>query len=215
MTRQKSSSSALAAGSRPVQALIFRLCAILLLVTMAGGMRIAHAQDTAAQQAPAQQTGQVYSFGIVDMSAVMQQSNAIKVIRKALDEQNVLFQEQISEQELELRLAEKKLNEDKDTISKAEFDRRLADFEDRVISLQRRIQAQKSSFDRSFNEAQERLQQELVKVISDIAAERGYAIIIQKQNAVIYDGNLDITALALERLNERTKNLKITLEKKE
>ena len=160
-------------------------------------------------------TGQVYSFGIVDMSAVMQQSNAIKVIRQALDEQNVLFQEQISEQELELRLAEKKLNEDKDTISKAEFDRRLADFEDRVISLQRRIQAQKSSFDRSFNEAQERLQQELVKVISDIAAERGYAIIIQKQNAVIYDGNLDITALALERLNERTKNLKITLEKKE
>ena len=84
-----------------------------------------------------------------------------------------------------------------------------------MISLQRRIQAQKSSFDRSFNEAQERLQQELVKVISDIAAERGYAIIIQKQNAVIYDGNLDITALALERLNERTKNLKITLEKKE
>ena len=83
------------------------------------------------------------------MSAVMQQSNAIKVIRQALDEQNALFQEQISEQELELRLAEKKLNEDKDTISKAEFDRRLADFEDRVISLQRRIQAQKSSFDRS------------------------------------------------------------------
>lgn len=215
MTRQKSSSSALAVGSRPVQGLICRLCALLLFVTMAGGITVAHVQESSAQQAPAQQDGQVYSFGIVDMSAVMQQSNAIKVIRQALDEQNVLFQEQISEQELELRLAEKKLNEDKDTISKAEFDRRLADFEDRVISLQRRIQAQKSSFDRSFNEAQERLQQEIVKVISDIAAERGYAIIIQKQNAVIYDGNLDITALALERLNERTKNLKITLEKKE
>ena len=182
---------------------------------MAGGMAGANAQQSGGQQAAAEQTGQVYSFGIVDMSAVMQQSNAIKVIRQALDEQNALFQEQISEQELELRLAEKKLNEDKDTISKAEFDRRLADFEDRVISLQRRIQAQKNSFDRSFNEAQERLQQELVKVISDIAAERGYAIIIQKQNAVIYDGNLDITALALERLNERTKNLKIILEKKE
>ena len=99
-------------------------------------------QQSGGQQAP-QNNRQVYSFGIVDMSAVMQQSNAIKVIRQALDEQNALFQEQISEQELELRLAEKKLNEDKD-ISKAEFDRRLADFEDRVISLQRRIQAQKT-----------------------------------------------------------------------
>ena len=74
---------------------------------MAGGMAGANAQQSGGQQAAAEQTGQVYSFGIVDMSAVMQQSNAIKVIRQALDEQNALFQEQISEQELELRLAEK------------------------------------------------------------------------------------------------------------
>lgn len=167
----------------------------------------AHAQE----DSPAEN----FSFGIVDMSAVMQQSIAIKVMRQALDKQNLIFQEQISEEELALRNAERQLNEDKDKISADEFNTRLALFEERVVKLQRRIQAQKSSFDRSFDKAQSKLQQELLKVISDIASERGYALIIQKQNAVIYDTSLDITQLALERLNERTRNLKVTLEKKE
>ena len=205
MTRQKSSNSALAAGSRLVRHCLASILATIFFLGV--GM--------ASQPAYAQQDGQLIRFGIVDMNAVMQQSNAIKVIRQALDEQNALFQEQISDEELALRRAEKQLNDERSSISEDEFEVRLSAFEQRVVQLQRRIQAQKSSFDRSFNDAQERLQQELVRVISDIAAERGYAIVIQKQNAVIYDSSLDITQLALERLNERTKNLKITLEKKE
>ena len=207
MTRRKSSSSASVAGSRLLNRIGTRLSAALVALILAVSVPVAWAQDETLVPN--------FSFGIVDMNAVMQQSNAIKVIRQALDEQNALFQEQIYEEELALRNEEKKLNEDKPSISKEEFNTRLADFESRVIRLQRRIQAQKSSFDNSFNQAQEKLQQELVKVISDIASERGYAMVIQKQNAVIFDANLDITPLALERLNERTKNLKVTLEKKE
>ncbi|MGC6485808.1 MAG: OmpH family outer membrane protein [Candidatus Puniceispirillales bacterium] len=207
MTRRKSSSSASVAGSRLLNRIGSRLSAALVALILAVSAPVAWAQDETLVPN--------FSFGIVDMNAVMQQSNAIKVIRQALDEQNALFQEQISEEELALRNEEKKLNEDKPSISKEEFNTRLADFESRVIRLQRSIQAQKSSFDNSFNQAQEKLQQELVKVISDIASERGYAMVIQKQNAVIFDTNLDITPLALERLNERTKNLKVTLEKKE
>jgi Skp family chaperone for outer membrane proteins len=207
MTEQKSSSSALAAVFSPVNGICSPFFAAVFVLVLSVAMPGAWAQQ--------ESTTPNHSFGIVDMNAVMQQANAIKVIRQALDEKNVLFQEQIHEEELALSDAEKKLTEDKKTLSQDEFNTRLDDFEKRVVRLQRRIQAQRSGFDNSFNDAQERLQQELLKVVSDIASERGYMVVIQKQNAVIYDGNLDITQLALERLNERTKNLKVTLEKKE
>jgi len=160
-----------------------------------------------AQVAPRQSPG---GIAIVDMKQVLQRSEAMIKIREALDEQNAIFQSQISEEELELREAEKKLNEDRPKLSDDEFNARLAEFEQRVVRIQQSIQRQKDSFDRSIIEAQERLEQELLKIISEIAQERGIAVVLQRQVAVIYDTSLDISDLALAELNERTKNMVIT-----
>ena len=154
-------------------------------------------------------------IGIIDMRGVLEESNAIATIRDTLDEQNTLFQARISSEEIALRDAEKRLNEEKDLISEEAFNARLAGFEQQVIRMQRSIQAQKSSFDRAYAEAQGRLERELLQIISEISRERGFVLVLQRKDALIYDASLDISAEALERLNERTKNLTITLEKKE
>ena len=168
-----------------------------------------HAQEETTQPVASE------VIGIVDMKGILQRSIAIASIRKTLDEQGAIFQSEISVEETALREAEKNLNEDKANISEDEFKKRLADFEGRVINLQQSIQAQKASFDRSYAQAQEKLEKELLIIVSDIAEERGFAVVIQRQDAVVYENGLDISNNALERLNERTKNLKITLEKKE
>lgn len=184
---------------------------MLALVNFAGSSAVApaHAQEETEGRTVSQ------FIGIVDMKSILQRSNAIASIRKAIDEQNSIFQSDISNEEVALRNAEKQLNEDKGKISKEEFNSRLEVFEERVIRLQRSIQAQKNSFDRSYAEAQERLENELLLIISEIAKEKGFAVVIQRKNAVIYDAALDISEEALSKLNERTRNLKITLEKKE
>jgi Skp family chaperone for outer membrane proteins len=160
-----------------------------------------------AQVAPRQSSS---GLAVVDMKQVLQRSDAMIMIRAALDEQNAIFQSQISEEELELREAEKKLNEDRPNLSQDEFNARLTEFEQRVVRIQQSIQRQKDSFDRSIIEAQDKLEQELLKIISDIAQERGIAVVLQRQVVVIYDTSLDISDMALMELNERTKNMVIT-----
>jgi Skp family chaperone for outer membrane proteins len=182
----------------------FRIIAVFLGVFLLTSLL---SPVASAQVAPRQSSG---GIAIVDMKLVLQRSEAMNKIRQALDEQNATFQSQISEEELELREAEKKLNEDRPNLSDDEFNARLAEFEQRVVAIQQSIQRQKDSFDRSIIEAQERLEQELLKIISEIAQERGIAVVLQRQVAVIYDTSLDISDMALAELNERTKNMVIT-----
>tara|TARA_A100001015_G_scaffold58606_1_gene64581 strand:- start:832 stop:1425 length:594 start_codon:yes stop_codon:yes gene_type:complete len=184
---------------------------LFILVCASSVPLSAYAQET--DQPGTRPIGEL--IGIVDIASVLQQSDAITIIRKAIDEQNTLFQSEISQEEVELRNAEKQLNEDKTSISKEEFEVRLAGFEERVIRLQRQIQAQKNGFDRAYTEAQERLEKELLLIISAIAKERGFAMVLQSKDAVVYDTSLDISEEALARLNAQTKNLKITLERRD
>jgi Skp family chaperone for outer membrane proteins len=149
-------------------------------------------------------------LGVIDMREAIQASNAMSTIRAALDEQNVTFQAAISEEEVELLEAERELSTARSTLTEEEFNERVKAFEQRVIAIQRSIQNQKNSFDSSIQQAQSQLEQELLRIVSDIAQERSLSMVIQRQNVVVYTNTLDITDEALDRLNERTKNLTLT-----
>ena len=152
----------------------------------------------------------ILRMGVIDMRNIIQRSNAMITIRAALDEQNAQFQQSISQEELELRQAERDLNDLQSSLTEGEFADRLKEFEERVISIQRSIQSQKISFDRSIQQAQSQLEQELLKIVSEIAQDRSLSMVLQRQNVVIYNNALDITDDALARLNEKTKNLTLT-----
>ena len=149
-------------------------------------------------------------LGVIDMRNIIQRSNAMTIIRAALDEQNAEFQAAISAEELALRQAERDLNAQQSELTADEFSVLLKEFEERVVTIQRSIQNQKNSFDRSIQQAQNQLEQELLKIVSEIAKENSLSVVLQRQNVVIYNNALDITDDALERLNEKTKNLKLT-----
>ena len=212
MTQQKSSSSVSVAASSAAFArnAVF---ALMLAVSPALPAAAQTAGDAGGQAGATLRDGR--PVGVVDMSAILQRSNAIAQIREAIDKQNALFGEEISKEEAAIKDAEKRLNEDKGLITEQEFNARLAEFEKRVVDLQREIQSQRSSFDSAYADAQRRLEEQMLLIISDLATERGFALVIQKKNAIIYDSALDITEEALARLNERTKNIKITLERKD
>ena len=94
-----------------------------------------------------------------------------------------------------------------------EFESRFAQFEKDVVALQRSIQQQQNRFDRSMQQVNTRLEQELVKIVEEIAQDRQLTMVIQRKNVVIYDSTTDVTDEALRRLNERTKNLTVTFQR--
>jgi len=152
------------------------------------------------------------NIGVIDMNEVLQKSEAIAKVRAALDEKNEEFQSSIAEEELRLRKEERALSAERDQMSDDEFNQRFAQFELDVVAIQQSIQLQQSRFDRSIQQANATLEQELIKIVSEIAKERQLSMVIQRKNVVIYDSATDMTGEALQRLNERTKNLTVTLQ---
>jgi len=202
MTRREPSNSHLVAGSRMV--LPFRMIARwAMLISM-----VFCANLTLAQNNP-----DVFrNIGVIDMNEVLQKSEAIAKVRAALDEKNEEFQSSIAEEELRLRKEERALSIERDQMSDDEFNQRFAQFELDVVAIQQSIQLQQSRFDRSIQQANATLEQELIKIVSEIAKERQLSMVIQRKNVVIYDSATDMTGEALQRLNERTKNLTVTLQ---
>jgi Skp family chaperone for outer membrane proteins len=202
MTRREPFSSPSVAGSRMV--LPFRMIARwAMLISM-----VFCANLTLAQNNP-----EVFrNIGVIDMNEVLQKSEAIAKVRAALDEKNEEFQSSIAEEELRLRKEERALSAERDQMTDDEFNQRFAQFELDVVAIQQSIQLQQSRFDRSIQQANATLEQELIKIVSEIAKERQLSMVIQRKNVVIYDSATDMTGEALQRLNERTKNLTVTLQ---
>ena len=153
------------------------------------------------------------NLGVIDMNEVLQKSDAIAKVREVLDQRNQEFQSSITEEELRLRQEERELNSAQGEIAEDEFAARYAQFEEDVVALQRSIQQQQSRFDLSMQQVNTRLEQELIKIVEEIAKDRQLTMVIQRNNVVIYDLSTDITDEALQRLNERTKNLTVTLQR--
>ncbi len=155
------------------------------------------------------------NIGVIDMQEILRQSDALATIRQTLDEQNIIFQKDITAKEENLREIERRLKDEKDTISEDEFNKRRADFQLKVLDVQRAIQTQQSNFDRSIKLVQGQLQQELIKIVSILGQERKLSMVIRRENLVIFDTAIDLTDEALLRLNERTKNMTVTFEQDE
>jgi len=171
----------------------------------------------ANQAAIAQETTSAppMKIGVVDINSVMGQSTAMIKIRAVIDEENQKFQKTIEAEQIELRAAEEDLNNKRSVLDEEEFNRRLKAFENRVIVLQQKVQRQRQGFDVALEEANDQIRQLLLKIISEIATEEGYALVMQKQNVVLFETEIDMSPEALSRLNERTKDMKITFSNKD
>ena len=180
--------------------------AVMVLMALWLALASALAQDGAS--AP-------LKIGIVDINGVLGQSVAMTKIRATIDEENKKFQATIEAEQRELRSAEANLNAERQLLDTSEFNTRVQEFERRVIILQQRTQAQRQNFDATLKRADEHLRALLLQIIGEIASEENFDLVMQRQNVVLFQSEFNISAEALKRLNERTKDLTITLPNKE
>ena len=188
------------------------LCWVILLsAAMLGGAIVMTASAAMAQDAdPAE-----IKIAVVDVNGILEQSEATRKIRAIIDEENQKFLASTEEEQIALRTQEQELDSQKEILDEAEFNRRLKQFQDRVSLLQQKIQRQRREFDLSLQQATEQIRNLLFQIITDIATENGYTLVMQKQNVVLYDSSIDISKEALDRLNDRTKDMTVTFTNKD
>ena len=151
-------------------------------------------------------------IALIDLENVLRAASGTLRVRELLDEQRLLFQAEFAEREAALQQTERQLQADRNTLSEDEFTQRLTDFEDEVARIQREIQYRREALDLAFQDAQARLRQIAIEIVTEIAREQQLDLVLKEDSAIAFRPGLNISELVLRRLDERTKDARIEIE---
>ena len=167
-------------------------CGTALLVVVLG---LGAPLGAAAQQSPGPKVG------VIDLQRILRESLAVKSLSQEVESLRAGYQSDLDSAESEFRAADLQLARDRPNLSPEEFAERRRELEVRAATLQRDFQDRKKELDQLFGRGMAQIQQALLKISQEIAAERELDLLFAKATVVLVKPNLEITGEALARLN--------------
>jgi outer membrane protein len=187
--------------------LIFTL--ILFLAALGGGIGGARAQQIPPSTAPAAQPP--LTIMVVDVQALLQNSKSAKMVRQQIEQKRAEYAKEISHQEETLRQERDALQRQQSSLSADALNQKGREFQQKVNDLDRNVQGKRQSLERSNAEALEKIQEVMLKIITDIAKDRKANLVFQRSELVLFDQNFDVTDEVLQKLDEQLPTLTVNL----
>lgn len=179
------------------------ICSLVLGSAGVPLMASAYAQDSA----DANMT--VSRIGLIDLEGVLRASKGTEKVRELLDKQRVLFQQEFAQREAKLQQTERELAAQRGVLSDDAFAKKLAEFEADVATIQKEIQYRREAIDVAFQQAQAKLRQIALEIVTEVAGERRLDLVLIRDSVLIFLPSLNISDEVLSRLDERTKNARL------
>ena len=148
-------------------------------------------------------------IGVVDLNSILRDAQATETVRGLLDDKRAEFEQEFTAKETELLDLERDLQDKRSSMSEQEFASAVAEFQQDVTIVQRDIQTKRQALDKAFQESQDALREFALNVIKEIAGEQRIDIVFDRNSAIIFRQELDISSAVLGRLNELTKNARL------
>lgn len=180
---------------------MYMIAAMAAVFTFVATPAQAAAADAAADRA--------VRFGIVDLDKLISESTAGKGISKALNDKYKAFEAEIAKEEKSLITEREKIKQDKTSMSKEEFEKKVMSFEKKYANAQKMVQERRRTFDAGASSSTSKLREEALKVTASIAAERKLDVVFSDNSVVLAERTFDITDEALARLNKEVKSIPI------
>lgn len=193
---------------------------VVLAGLMFGGIVIGASSAAIAQGTSGQTSGKntdqdkdgaISAIGVIDVQSVLRQSLAARSIQEQIDTRREAYQSQVSEEERVLREAEQDLARKRAILSVEDYQTAVRDFQAGVADIQRKVQARKRGLDEAFAKAMSEVRQKMVSAVAEIAEERGYDLVLFKNQIVIAAKSLDITEEVRRRLDEALPRVEVDL----
>lgn len=141
--------------------------------------------------------------GVIDLQRIHQDAKASKQLQIQIEKQRADFQTDLTKVEEQLRTLEKTLIEDQKKLSEADFNKKRQDFETKVAEAQKKVAAQRESWENGFSIAVGEMRKSLEKIANDIAVKEGYTLMLPLAAVLYFDASYDITDQVLKILDER------------
>lgn len=151
------------------------------------------------------------SIGILDVQQLLRDSKAAQSIQEQVDVERQAFLKKLAERENSLRDKEQALLKEAPSLSQEELNERRAAFEKEFQEARHAAQQQKDALDKALLDGMTKLREIIFEVVDQVSAEKGYDLILARQNVVSGGDNLDISEETLSILNQRVNNIPLAL----
>jgi Skp family chaperone for outer membrane proteins len=145
----------------------------------------------------------------LDSQKILRESIAAASIRKQIDAYRVTYRSEVAESEKRLRKEEAELTRQRPILSVEAFAVKRRGFEDSIASVQRIVQNRTRMLDRSFSVAMRQVDSAIRKIVSGLASEYGFNIVLERRQILFAHRDLDITKVVLEKLNATLPDIKV------
>jgi outer membrane protein len=165
----------------------------------------APAQPAPAPPAPAAPVtaAQNLTVMVVDVQALLQNSKAAKMVRGQIEQKRNEYTKEISHQEETLRAERDALQRQQASLTPDALNQKGREFQQKVNDLERNVQGKRQALEKSNGEALSKIQEEMLKIIADIAKQRKANLVFQRADLVLFDQAFDVTDEVLQKLDEQ------------
>lgn len=146
---------------------------------------------------------------VVDVQALLQNSKAAKMVRSQIEQKRGEYTKDISHQEELLRAERDALQRQQASLSPEALNQKGRDFQQKVNDLERNVQGKRQALEKSNGDALQRIQEEMLKIIADIAKQRKANLVFQRTDLVLFDQAFDVTDEVLQKLDEQLPTLTV------
>jgi outer membrane protein len=194
--------------------LAFRSAPLLLLLGLAW---LSPAQAQQAQPAPTTPAAAAtpaagaagLSILVVDVQSLLQNSKSAKMVRQQIEQKRAEYAKDISHQEEQLRQERDALQRQQSSLSAEALNQKGREFQQKVNDLDRGVQGKRQALERSNAEALEKIQEAMLKIITEIAKNRKANLVFQRSELVLFDQGFDVTDEVLQKLDEQLPTLTV------
>jgi outer membrane protein len=146
---------------------------------------------------------------VVDVQALLQNSKAAKMVRDQIEGKRAEYAKEISHQEETLRQERDTLQKQQASLTPEQLNAKGREFQAKVNELDRDVQAKRQALERSNADALQKIQEVMVKIITDIAKDRKANLVFQRSELVLFDQSFDVTDEVLTKLDEQMPTLTV------
>lgn len=185
-------------------------CAFVLSIASAQAQQPAPAEKGAQPAAAAPGVSPTLTVIVVDVQKLLQESKAAKMVREQIEAKRAEYAKEISHEEQVLQQERDALQRQQSSLSQEALNAKGRAFQEKVNNLDRMVQSKRQALEKSNAEALQKIQESMVKIISQIAKDRKANLVLQRSELVLFDQQFDVTDQVLQKLDEQLPTLQVT-----
>ena len=188
----------------------FLLASTLLVSMFYLPNNVLNAQEKAPVEL--QDTYNVGRVAIVNIERVLRDAMATERVRLLLDNKREEFQNDFATREASLLQIEKDLQSKRTLLSEEAYRAEVNQFQNEVASIQKEIQFKRQALDKAFQEAQDEIRSLALEIVAEVAASQRLDLVLNKNAALVFSQDINVTDAVIAELNERTKNARLEIQ---